>query len=104
MLFREFDSALREMGVGDITVPKRIRKMGDAFYGRMRAYCDALDADDAAALEAALARNLFATGAPAEEFLAGMTAYVRDSHRGLAGQPVEALLTGARPAWAALPG
>ena len=30
-LFREFDYALREMGVGDTRVPKRMQTLGEAF-------------------------------------------------------------------------
>jgi cytochrome b pre-mRNA-processing protein 3 len=32
------------MGVGDLTVPKRMQKFGEAFYGRSAAYDAALDA------------------------------------------------------------
>ena len=32
------DHTLREMGVGDLTVPKKMRKLGEAFYGRAKAY------------------------------------------------------------------
>jgi len=45
------DHNLREMGVGDLTVPKEIRRMGEAFYGRAQAYQAALAvADDGRAL------------------------------------------------------
>jgi cytochrome b pre-mRNA-processing protein 3 len=39
----DMDANLREMGVGDITVPKRMRAFGEAFYGRVAAYDLALD-------------------------------------------------------------
>ncbi len=57
--FADLDSALREIGVGDVSVPKKVKKLGQAFYGRLAAY-DAALADDAGAeeLEAALARNV----------------------------------------------
>ncbi len=58
-LFRDMDRSLREMGVGDLVVPKRIRAMGEAFYGRARRYDPALDAADEAELAAGLAANLF---------------------------------------------
>ena len=32
------DANLRELGVGDLTVPKRMQKFGEAFYGRAAAY------------------------------------------------------------------
>ena len=47
---RDMDDNLREMGVGDLAVPKEMRRIGEAFYGRQAAYGAALDApDDAAA-------------------------------------------------------
>lgn len=61
---RDMDDNFREMGVGDLSVPKEMRRVVEAFYGRARAYESALDADDAAALEAALSRNVFGTAVP----------------------------------------
>jgi cytochrome b pre-mRNA-processing protein 3 len=54
----DMDDNLREMGVGDLTVPKRMQKFGEAFYGRSAAYDAALDAGPAE-LAAALNRNIF---------------------------------------------
>ncbi len=56
---RDVDDNLREMGVGDLAVPRRMRAVGEAFYGRARAYDRALDAGDTVALAGALARNVF---------------------------------------------
>lgn len=62
----DMDDNLREMGVGDLTVPKRMRKFGEAFYGRSAAYDAALEAGHAE-LASSLNRNIFneadATGA-----------------------------------------
>jgi len=57
--FANFDEALREMGVGDLTVPKRIRKMAEAFYGRIEVYEGALAAEARSAFAEALRRNLY---------------------------------------------
>ena len=59
-MFADFDRALREMGVGDLSVGKQVKRMARAFYGRIRAYEEGL-AGNEAALRAALARNLFGT-------------------------------------------
>ena len=40
----DMDANLREMGVGDLTVPKRMQAFGEAFYGRVAAYDLALTA------------------------------------------------------------
>ena len=55
---RDLDGNLREMGVGDLTVPKRMRGFGGAFYGRQTAYLAALEADNLADFENALSRNI----------------------------------------------
>ena len=59
LLCGDLDANLREMGVGDLTVPKRMRQFGEAFYGRQGAYLTALAARDDRELENALARNIF---------------------------------------------
>ena len=59
---RDLDANLREMGVGDLAVPKRMQAFAEAFYGRQAAYLAALDAADERVFEKALARNIFPTG------------------------------------------
>ncbi len=55
---RSLDDALREMGVGDVVVGKRMRRLGEAFYGRMHSYEQALALrPDLAQLEALIART-----------------------------------------------
>ena len=56
---RDLDDNLREMGVGDLAVPREMRRFGEAFYGRQAAYRDALAAADDRELEKALARTIF---------------------------------------------
>jgi cytochrome b pre-mRNA-processing protein 3 len=58
-LFDGFDEALRDIGTGDLSVGKKIRKMGEAFYGRAKAYDDALaDGVSDVDLQHSLIRNL----------------------------------------------
>ena len=47
------------VGIGDLAVPKHMRRFGEAFYGRQAAYVAALDAADQGDFEKALARNIF---------------------------------------------
>ncbi len=56
---RDLDDNLREMGVGDLAVPREMRRFGEAFYGRQAAYREAFAAADDRELEKALARNIF---------------------------------------------
>jgi cytochrome b pre-mRNA-processing protein 3 len=53
----DMDDNLREMGVGDLTVPKRMQAFGEAFYGRTAAYDLALT-DGREALAMALCKNI----------------------------------------------
>ncbi len=53
----DMDANLREMGVGDLTVPKRMRAFGEAFYGRSTAYDMALEGGESELAEALL-RNI----------------------------------------------
>src|ERR1700692_2600765 len=50
----DMDGSLREMGVGDLAVPDKMRKIGEAFYGRQSVYAAALAAPDPEPLIAAL--------------------------------------------------
>jgi cytochrome b pre-mRNA-processing protein 3 len=59
LMFEDMDMSLREMGVGDMTVPKKIKQMGEAFYGRAKAYEEALSGGNRGRLAAALARNVY---------------------------------------------
>jgi cytochrome b pre-mRNA-processing protein 3 len=58
----DLDDNLREMGVGDLAVPREMRRFGEAFYGRQAAYTAALVGDDDRELEKVFARNIFAVG------------------------------------------
>lgn len=86
----DMDRSLRELGVGDLGVPKRMKQMSERFYGRAEAYRAALAARDADALRAAIERNVFAGAAAGAGPLA---AYVLASHDALAAVPPAGLLT-----------
>lgn len=56
--FKDMDFAMREMGIGDTSIGKKIRAMAEVFYGRFKSYAAASDADDRDALASAIGRNL----------------------------------------------
>jgi cytochrome b pre-mRNA-processing protein 3 len=90
------DHALRELGVGDLSVGKKMRKLGEALYGRMTAWETALRANDAEELTQSLARNIYEDdAAPGARLLAD---YALASRSLLADQPFNAVLEG--PRWA----
>ncbi len=86
--FKWLDMSLRDMGVGDLAVPKRMKKLVTAFYGRARSYDAALDDGDRTALEESLDRNVTERGDPAHA-LAG---YMIAAEAALAEQDFDALL------------
>ncbi|MGC6472172.1 MAG: ubiquinol-cytochrome C chaperone family protein [Parvibaculales bacterium] len=59
LFFRDMDQAMREMGVGDLGVGKKVKKMAEAFYGRVHAYDTAFADTDETALQRTLGRNLY---------------------------------------------
>ena len=89
---RNLDDGLREMGVGDLSVGKKMRKLGAGVYGRLKSYDTALAATGDEPLIALLTRTVFAgevsPGAPA------LAAYVRAADVTLAAEPTERLLQG----------
>ncbi|MBC7952499.1 MAG: ubiquinol-cytochrome C chaperone family protein [Rhodospirillaceae bacterium] len=76
LMFADMDRNLREMGVTDLRVGKRVHRMAEAFYGRTGAYDKALGEGEAA-LQAALARNLYQSETVSSAHLAAMAAYVK---------------------------
>jgi cytochrome b pre-mRNA-processing protein 3 len=92
LFFRDMDRSLRELGAGDLAVPKKIQKMGSIFYGLLAALNEALDSGDTAAIEAVLVRNIYAGvegGAPDQ-----LAQYLLELSAQLDAQPVEAITAG----------
>jgi cytochrome b pre-mRNA-processing protein 3 len=56
-MFKDLDRALRETGVSDRNVPKRLKTLATAYLGRGQAFGDALDSGDEKALAEAIERN-----------------------------------------------
>ena len=92
-LFSDMDQSLREMGAGDLGVGKRVKRMVEAFYGRLEAYEAGLAAGEGL-LEEALRRNLYGTVAAPEEGVEVLAGYVRRQAAKLAEQPAAELLAG----------
>lgn len=80
------DNALRELGVGDVSVGKKMRKLGEAVYGRMVKYEKAISERDGNALSQSIARNVFES----EDIEQGrkLAAYALASHDILATQTI----------------
>ena len=94
VLFDDMDQTLREMGVGDLSVGKKIKALASSFYGRMQAYDEGMADGDGGKLEAALKRNVILDTADADANAAALAAYVREAESELSGQPVEEMMAG----------
>lgn len=98
--FDDMDRNLREMGVGDTGIGRRVQKMSEAFYGRLKHYAESLE--NPLALEAALRRNLYGTlPEKAEPPLSVAAKYVIESASMLKSQPLSEIETTA-PRFAAI--
>jgi cytochrome b pre-mRNA-processing protein 3 len=92
---QDMDHNLREMGIGDLSVPKEMQRMGEAFYGRAQAYKAALVASAQDALVEALTRNIYGGAPPTEAAPVRLAASMREAVRVLKTQPAAGFLSGA---------
>lgn len=89
------DHTLRELGVGDVAVGKKMRKLGESLYGRMSAYEAPLRDHDAAALSQALSKNVYETDDASLSM--PLAAYALGSVQALASQDFASVTKA--PAW-----
>ena len=104
----DMDLNLREMGVSDRRVGKRVKSMARAFYGRSAAYDKAIEADEdskseGVELKAALKRNIYGVDEPGATQVAALLAYVWRAEEALTELSDDELLSG-RVVYPAAPG
>lgn len=92
LFFKDMDRNLREMGAGDLSVPKKIRNMGNLFYGLMTSLNEAMERGNRAEAEAVLRRNLL-DGADGPN-IAAFYDYVEAEYAKLKLQTVDAMIGG----------
>lgn len=95
-MFTEFvealDDALRELGVGDLAVAKKMRKLGEAVFGRIKAFDEAVAGENPReALAGLVARSVF-NDAEALERAGPLTDYLLDARARLAAQPLSEVI------------
>ena len=93
VMFADLDQNMREMGIGDVGILKRIRKMSESYHGRVVAYEEGVQSG-AAELAAALNRNLYADASATDEQLMAMVGYVNDALAVLSKQAILDLQNG----------
>jgi len=87
VFFDNMDQSLREMGVGDLGVGKRVKVMADAFYGRKAAYQNAFRLqDDNMELGRCLINNIYRGNSVSEDVIARLSSYIKSQIENLSGQ------------------
>ena len=94
VMFDNFDENLRELGVGDIGIGRRIKKMASAFFGRVKAYDEALESMENDNLKTALHRNLYKDVDAEDLAVSKMAAYIRWQDKELSKQESSRLYAG----------
>ena len=88
----DMDDCMREMGVGDLTVPKKVKRAAAAFYERAGAYRRALSGAQKSDLEASLESYVFAGHGTSRNSVSELARYVRNAAAALSVQPFDELL------------
>jgi len=94
-MFANLEFNLRELGVGDMGVPRRMKSMRSEFYGRVAAYQAALRAGDMPDLRTALLRNVYRGGDVAPGRLDSLASYVRAAAESLKAAEDDVIVAGA---------
>jgi len=92
-MFQNMDDSLRELGVGDLVVAKKIRKLAENFYGRIGAYEAAFGAPSRLdAMAKAVARNIYADEEAA--MAKHLARYIQIADEDLGAQPLARIAGG----------
>lgn len=93
LMFGDFDRTMREQGIGDMGIGKRVKKLARQLYGRIDAYETGF-ASGAAELGDALRRNLYASATASDEQVLAMVAYIEASIEMLDAQATPDIMSG----------
>lgn len=91
---RNLDSALREMGVGDMAVSKRMKSLAKVFYGRAVAYAEAFASPQSGEMNPLVARTILAERVGADP--TALANYLWEERARLAAMNADALTLGSR--------
>ena len=90
VMFRDMEKSLREIGIGDLSVPKHMKRMMNGFNGRVQAYHEGIETGTK--LDEALRRNVYGTLDDVDNSVVQiMKHYVLEMDQFLAGVPAETL-------------
>jgi cytochrome b pre-mRNA-processing protein 3 len=94
VMFEDIDANLREMGVGEATIAKRMKKLAGSFYGRVKTYDEALTSDEPSQWPDTIKRYLFNETEVSEEIVAAVASFSADIAQNIATQPADNLVAG----------
>lgn len=92
--FQDIDHSIRELGIGDQGVPKRMKKLAGMFYGRLESYAAALDQNNVGELAQALRRNIYPETTDAAPDMMALARWTMDTDVALAAVAGDVLATG----------
>jgi cytochrome b pre-mRNA-processing protein 3 len=93
LMFADMDESLRQIGIGDLTVGRQIKRLAGQFYARLGALDQAFGAEPRQALRAMLAVNVYHGGAaPSADQLSALADYVVTAEQTLRSRPAASLL------------
>ena len=90
----DMDDSLREMGTGDLSVPKKVRRAATGLYERSMAYKTALAVGDTGALAAVLTEHAYARAAGATQFAPLLAVYLQTAAAALAATDAQQVAAG----------
>lgn len=94
IMFEDIEANLREMGVGEATLAKRMKKLAGSFYGRVKTYDEAITSDDQTQWPLTIKRYLFDQVSVTDQTIEAVAQYSRGIAENIAGQDPKALLSG----------
>lgn len=92
-MFADFDRTLREVGIGDMGIGKRIKKLAKNLYGRIAAYEAGLTSDGGE-LDAAIRRNVYAGAEVSQGQIDALAAYMHRAAAALETQDATVIMAG----------
>lgn len=85
VMFQDMEQAMRQMGIGDLSVPRQVKRMMRGFKGRYLSYKKAVSGEES--LERALKRNIYGTiEGPSAKDIRGLEIYLLEMVRLLGDQ------------------
>lgn len=92
--FQDVDHSIRELGIGDQGVPKRMKKLAGMFYGRLEAYASCLDKGEREELATALRRNIYPETVETAPSMQGLADWMIEAEHALVGLGEDVIETG----------